>query len=141
VKGPPGLPEVTTVSAGGELQRQRLDKTHAAPVSELSKGPPRMAVLPSPDSATDLPWTAFPTAPVPTSLLPCWVQTPPLRVKTHATPSESCEPARNSGVAVGGQCDGDALVGVCNRAAADQLAALLGPRQCCYACRPTLPHQ
>src|SRR5271155_5062694 len=26
-------------------------------------------------SATDQPWSAFPTAPVPTSLLPCWVQT------------------------------------------------------------------
>ena len=28
-----------------------------------------------------------PAAPVPTSLLPCWVQTPPLRVKTHAAPA------------------------------------------------------
>jgi hypothetical protein len=45
-----------------------------------------MAVLPSPDSATDQPWFAAPTAPVPTSLLPCWVQTPRLRVKTHADP-------------------------------------------------------
>jgi hypothetical protein len=45
-----------------------------------------MAVLPSPDSATDWPWAAAPTAPVPTSFEPCWVQTPPLRVKTHAAP-------------------------------------------------------
>ena len=30
---------------------------------------------------------AFPTAPVPTSLAPCWVQTPPLRVQTHAAPA------------------------------------------------------
>jgi hypothetical protein len=54
-------------------------KTHAAP-TELSPGPPMMAVLPSPDSATEVPWSAFPTAPVPTSLLPCWAQTPLLRV-------------------------------------------------------------
>jgi hypothetical protein len=54
-------------------------KTHAAPVCELSSLPPEMAVFPSADSATDQPWWAS-TAPVPTSLLPCWVQTPPLRV-------------------------------------------------------------
>src|SRR5271166_1369164 len=68
--------------------------THAAPAAprpkgtdrshELSSGPPTMAVLPSADSATDMPWRALPTAPVPTSLWPCCVQTPPLRVKTHA---------------------------------------------------------
>src|SRR6516225_5687339 len=47
-----------------------------------------MAVLPSPDSATDWPWSTLgPTAPLPTSLLPCWVQTPPLRVNTHAAPT------------------------------------------------------
>ena len=55
-------------------------KTHAAPVFQLSKGPPTMAVLPSADSATEAPCLALPTAPLPTSLLPCWVQTPPLRV-------------------------------------------------------------
>ncbi len=43
-----------------------------------------MAVLPSEDSATDMPWRAFPTAPVPMSFLPCCVQTLPLRVNTHA---------------------------------------------------------
>src|SRR5262245_22478925 len=43
-----------------------------------------MAVLPSADSATDMPWRAFPTAPVPTSFLPCCVHTLPLRVNTHA---------------------------------------------------------
>src|SRR5262245_38555481 len=61
-------------------------KTHAAPALPLSKGPPTMAVLPSPDNATDRPWSPDPTAPVPTSLLPCCVQTPLLRVKTHAAP-------------------------------------------------------
>src|SRR5271169_1893573 len=32
-----------------------------------------MAVLPSPDNATDQPWPANPAAPVPTSLGPCCV--------------------------------------------------------------------
>src|SRR5215469_1437023 len=58
-------------------------KTHAAPVVELSSFAPTMAVSPSAESATEVPWRAYPTAPVPTSLLPCWRHTPPLRVKTH----------------------------------------------------------
>jgi hypothetical protein len=62
-------------------------KTHTAPVSPLSLSPPTMAVLPLADSATDWPWLAFPTAPVPTSLLACWVQTPPLQVYIHAAPA------------------------------------------------------
>jgi hypothetical protein len=45
-----------------------------------------MAVLASADSATDQPCCGLPVAPVPTSLLPCWVQTPPLRVKTQVAP-------------------------------------------------------
>src|SRR5215470_2248992 len=60
--------------------------THAAPAPELSQGPPTTAVLPSADSATELPWKAIALAPVPTSLLPCWVHIPPLRVNTHAAP-------------------------------------------------------
>jgi hypothetical protein len=35
---------------------------------------------------------AAPIAPVPTSLLPCWVQTPSLRVKTHAAPVSELSP-------------------------------------------------
>ena len=103
--------------------------THAAPVILLSASPPTMAVLPSADSATERPCPAVPTAPVPTSLLPCWVQTPPLRVKTHAAPAVRVvfDPAHDGGVAVGGQRDRDALTGVSNRAGADQLASLLGP--------------
>src|SRR5262249_32649410 len=62
--------------------------THAAPTELLSCGPPTMAVLPSADSATARPCAAKPTAPLPTSLFPCWVQTPPLRVNTHAAPAE-----------------------------------------------------
>src|SRR5208282_5638702 len=56
-------------------------KIQAAPLSELSPNPPTTAVLPSADSATALPCAALPTVPVPTSFEPCWVQTPPLRVK------------------------------------------------------------
>jgi hypothetical protein len=59
-------------------------KTHVAPVCELSPGPPTMAVFPSADSEMDPPCTACPIAPAPTSLLPCWVQTPLAQVKTHA---------------------------------------------------------
>src|SRR6266581_572877 len=67
--------------------------THAAPVLLLSAHPPTMAVLPSPESATDMPWRALPAAPVPTSLFPCCLQTPPLRVNTHA-PSVRHPPIR-----------------------------------------------
>src|ERR1035441_6283492 len=64
--------------------------THAAPTLPLSPSPPTRAVLPSPDTDTEMPCLmpclGFPTAPVPTSLLPCWVHTPPERVKTHVAP-------------------------------------------------------
>src|SRR5262249_36185850 len=60
--------------------------THAAPVLLLSNHPPTMAVLPSAESATDMPWRAFPTAPVATSSLPCALQAPPLRLSTPAPP-------------------------------------------------------
>jgi len=59
-------------------------KTHAAPMPLLSKGPPATAVLPSADSATDQPCSALrwavSTSSLPTSLLPCCVQTPSLAV-------------------------------------------------------------
>src|SRR5262245_261971 len=61
--------------------------THTAPVLLLSPYPPTMAVLPSPDTATEMPCWAFPTAPLPTSLAPCWVHTPPLRVNTQSSPT------------------------------------------------------
>src|SRR5262249_57974303 len=51
--------------------------------------PPTMAVLPSAESATEIPWpggNGGSLAPLPTSLLPCCVQILPLRVKTHAAP-------------------------------------------------------
>jgi hypothetical protein len=40
-------------------------QTHAAPPPLLSLGPPTMAVLPSAEMATELPWEALPTAPEP----------------------------------------------------------------------------
>ena len=40
-------------------------------VPPSSESPATMAVLPSPDSATEVPWLASPPTPVPTSLLPC----------------------------------------------------------------------
>src|SRR5262249_62244228 len=58
--------------------------THAAPVLLLSDQPPTRAVLPSAESATDMPWRALPPAPLPMSLLPCCVHRPPLRANTHA---------------------------------------------------------
>src|SRR5262249_62237513 len=61
--------------------------THAAPAPALSLTPPTIAVLPSADSATEKPWAEFPTALLPTSLVPCWFHTPPLRVKTQAAPT------------------------------------------------------
>src|SRR4029079_9330643 len=59
-------------------------KIHAAPMLLLSAGPPTMAVLPSADNATAMPWRALPAAPVPTSLLPCCAHASPLRVNIHA---------------------------------------------------------
>jgi hypothetical protein len=51
--------------------------------------PPTMAVLPSAETATDIPWlggNGGSPAPLPMSLLPCCVQASPLRVNTHAAP-------------------------------------------------------
>src|SRR5580658_6986345 len=62
---------------------------HTAPTPELSPLPPNKAVAPSPDNATVMPSVAVPTAPVPTSFNPCWVQAVPERVNTHAAPTEA----------------------------------------------------
>ena len=48
-----------------------------------------MAVLPSAERDTEMPWLATPTVPVPTSLDPCWVQTPPLLVQNPRGPRTS----------------------------------------------------
>src|ERR1019366_270900 len=66
-----------------------LVKTHADPALKLSLSPPTMAVLPSPERDTEAPCNRNdPCAPEPTSLAPCWVQTPPLLVQTHAAPTK-----------------------------------------------------
>src|SRR6058998_2198148 len=91
----PTAPVLTSLFCCVQTPPLRVN-THAAPAAPrpngtdashgLSPGPPMMAVLPSADNATDKPWFARPTAPVPTSLLPSCVQTPPLRVNTQAAP-------------------------------------------------------
>src|SRR5436190_1905734 len=56
---------VNTHAAPGAPRRKGLDRSHG-----LSPGPPTMAVLPSADNATDMPWRALPTASAATSFLP-----------------------------------------------------------------------
>src|SRR5216684_4080424 len=52
-----------------------------------SPTPPTMAVLPSAESATDVPCCEPELAPDPTSFGPCCLQTPSTRVQTQAAPS------------------------------------------------------
>src|SRR5664280_407145 len=61
-------------------------KTHTAPIPPASPSPPTMTVVSSPEIATDFPCRAGPTAPVPTSLLPCCDHTALFRVYTHTAP-------------------------------------------------------
>src|SRR6266496_4067930 len=86
----PTAPVLTSLFCCVQTPPLRVN-THAAPVLLLSDHPPTMAVLPSAESATAMPWRPFPTAPMPTSFLPCWLQALPLRVNTHA-PSTSHPP-------------------------------------------------
>src|ERR1017187_1449545 len=84
----PTAPEPTNLFSCWIQTPPLLVHTHAAPACPLSMGPPTMAVLPSADRDTDLPWeTRSPKAPEPTSLVPCWIQTPPLLVQTHTAPA------------------------------------------------------
>src|SRR5262245_58530311 len=71
-------------------------KSHAAPAAPRPKDtdrahiwslrPPTIAVLPEAESATVHPLLALPTAPVPTSFLPCCAHAPRLRLKPQAAP-------------------------------------------------------
>src|SRR5580765_8209798 len=61
--------------------------THTAPALALSEYPPTTMVFPSAHIATAPPWCAGPTAPVPSSLAPCWLHTPAPRVYTQAAPA------------------------------------------------------
>src|SRR6266545_924699 len=94
-----------------------------------------MAVLPSAESTTDIPWpggNGGSPAPLPTSFLPCCIQTSPLRVNTHVAPHRPivARSANDGGVAVGGEGDGCTLGPQSPSVfagGADQLAALLPP--------------
>src|ERR1700674_3249457 len=66
--------------------------TQTAPALLLSKKPPSITVLPSEEMATERPWSASPTAPVPTCFVPCCVQTPPVRVNTQTAPALPLSP-------------------------------------------------
>src|SRR5262245_61616308 len=90
------LPLLTSFSPSCVQPLPFLVNIHAAPAGPspkgtdgshiLSPGPPRIAVLPSAERATDHPWFALPTAPVPTSFLPCCAHAPRLRLNTQAAP-------------------------------------------------------
>src|SRR5262249_22322798 len=56
------LPPTSFAPCCAQLPPGTRVNTHAAPSSELSKGPPIMAVLPLPDSATEEPCRAAPIA-------------------------------------------------------------------------------
>src|SRR5262249_35694187 len=77
-------PQASSIFARGanQLSLTLRVNTHAAPAGPtdggrsrsalLAPGPPTMAVLPSADNVTDMPWFALPTAPVPTSFGCSW---------------------------------------------------------------------
>src|SRR5580765_1605784 len=65
-------------------QLPRRTNTQTAPAPLLSSGPPTMAVLPSPESATELPCCSMPTG-LPTSFA-CWDHVSPLNANTHVAP-------------------------------------------------------
>src|SRR5262245_28760970 len=58
--------------------------TNPPPPAPSSTSAPTMAILPSAESATDVPWRALLVL---TSFSPSCVQPPPLRLKTHAAPA------------------------------------------------------
>src|SRR6266508_3902874 len=81
----PTVPEPTSLVPCWVQTPPLLAQTHAAPTEPLSPRPPTMAVLPSAERDTEVPCQTYnPTAPEPTSLVPCWAQTPPLLVQIHA---------------------------------------------------------
>src|SRR5262249_727765 len=72
-------------------------QTPAPPLVRLSLGPPPLAVLPPADRATDGPWDqkAPPYSVVVPTSLACCLQTPPLRMNTHAAPAGPMEAGRS----------------------------------------------
>ena len=104
--------------------------THAAPAVELSAWPPTMRGVAVGRTARRRALPGVPTARVPTSFDPCWVQTPPLRVKTHAAPVVvSCLPSRPRWRCCRRRtARPDSLAAAApDSAGADQLGSLLGP--------------
>src|ERR1700726_1362402 len=85
--GPTSPPPVSFEPCCVHVEPERVN-THAAPSLLLSLSPPTSAVFPSPESATLTPKAAAPTAPLPVSFAPCWVQVDPERVNTHAAPTK-----------------------------------------------------
>src|SRR2546425_1232077 len=84
---PPTAPAPTSLSPCWLHTPLECVNTHAAPTPTLSSSTPTIAVFPSADSATERTCVASPTAPVPTSLSPCWLHTPLERVYSHAAPT------------------------------------------------------
>src|SRR5260370_1203254 len=84
----PTAPEPTSLVPCCVHTPPLLVQAHRAPTFPLSFTAPAIAVLPSPERDTDQPCSACPAAPKPTSLAPCWFQTPPLLVQTHAAPAK-----------------------------------------------------
>src|SRR4051794_20956866 len=97
-----------------------------------------MAVLPSVERATEQPCRLLmPPAPLPTSLFPCCVQTPPLLVNTQAAPPgllpSNCPPTR----AVFPSADRETDPPCCALPIAPKPASLL---PCCVQTVPLLVH-
>ncbi len=97
-------------------------KTQTAPSRALSRGPPMTAVLPSAERAIAEPCRAEPTAPVPTSLAPWRLQSPPERVQTNASADVAVVrgPADDRGVAVRRKSHRRSLRGGTDRVGSDQ---------------------
>jgi hypothetical protein len=66
------LPPATTAARDIHAAPAGPTKGDRSRSALFGPGPPTMAVLPSADSATDMPWLVLPTAPVPTSFGHCW---------------------------------------------------------------------
>ena len=106
-------------------------KTHAAPLNPLSRYPPTIAVLPSPDSATEQALGLGASHSAGADQLRALLAPDP--AASGEDPRRSGErvvdvPAHNGGVAVGGQRDRNvSFVGAAHSAGADELRALLTP--------------
>src|SRR5436190_6469036 len=85
----PEAPEPTSFGPRCVQTPPLFVQSQTAPFPPSSADPPTMAVLPSAERETETPCAEPLTAPDPTSLGPCWLQTPPLLCHTHTAPSAS----------------------------------------------------